>query len=69
MTSDFTCTRISGPAYATHGNLGTFDANGDHSSFASYFSTMGSWDQPIWGWTYHTPVNASSGSTGDISGN
>ena len=75
VTSNFTGTfDPSGSGlYATHGNLGSFDATGAHPSFLSYFISPGSWDQPSWGWTYHTAqngdwVNASTGSFGDITG-
>jgi hypothetical protein len=59
--------------YATHGNLGSFDATLAHPSFLSYFSTNGAWTQPSWGWTYHTAqngdwVNALTSSFGDITG-
>lgn len=60
--------------YATHGNLGSFDATGAHPSFLSYFSAQ-TWDFNFasWGWAYHTAqngdwVNASTGSFGDITG-
>jgi hypothetical protein len=63
-----------GSPYKTNGNLGTFDANGPHPSWASYFSPLTSSNQFVdWGWTYHTAkngdwTNAASGSSGDISG-
>lgn len=76
VTNVFSATLNSSPAYATHGNLGSFDATAAHPSFLSYFNDPGSinWTQPTWGWTYHTArngnwVNASSGSYGDITGN
>ncbi len=61
-------------AYKTNGNLGSFDANGNHPSWASYFSPLVSANEfAQWGWTYHTAkngdwVNADSGSSGDITG-
>lgn len=68
------------PDYATSGNLGTFDLDcgaafgcpGARPSFTSYVD-VSSYDLPIWGWTYKTPhngswVNASAGSSGDITG-
>jgi len=72
-TTMFTGTLNPSPAYATKGNLGTFDANGPHPSYASYFSSTAGDDLAVWGWTYHTAkngdwTNASSGSSGDISG-
>ena len=80
ITNDFTGTLVADPAYATHGNLGSFDlacdmsfnCNGAHPSFLSYVSTSG-WTQPAWGWTYHTAkngdwVNAFGGNSGDITG-
>ena len=59
--------------YATHGNLGSFDALGAHPTFLSYFSGSPSWDFASWGWTYHTArngdwVNSSTGNSGDITG-
>ena len=81
ITNNFTGALDPSPAYATHGNLGSFDlqcdaffnCNGPHPSFLSYFSSTGSWTQPAWGWTYHTAkngdwVNASTGNSGDITG-
>ncbi len=80
ITNDFTGTLVTDPAYATHGNLGSFNLQcdssfncpGDHPSFLSYVST-GDWTQPAWGWTYHTAqngnwVNSSGGNSGDITG-
>lgn len=72
-TTNFTGTLNPSPEFAAKGNLGAFDANLDHPSFASYFTTFSGWDQPSWGWTYHTAqngdwVNASTGSFGDITG-
>lgn len=77
----FTGTLNPSPAYATHGNLGTFDLQcidayncpGAHPSFLSYFSGSPSWDYADWSWAYHTAqngnwLNADSGNTGDISG-
>jgi hypothetical protein len=72
VTNVFGGTLDSLPAYATRGNLGSFDATGPRPSFLSYFSSN-TWDGglPVWGWTYHTAqngnwVNASTGSFGDI---
>src|SRR5581483_1972686 len=80
-TTVFTGTVNPHPAYATHGNLGTFDlectdaytCNGAYPSFLSYFTGSPSWDYANWGWAYHTAqngtwVNASTGNTGDITG-
>ncbi|HEU4967234.1 MAG TPA: hypothetical protein VFT53_07250 [Candidatus Saccharimonadales bacterium] len=76
VTNVFTATLSGTSPYATHGNLGTFDATAAHPSFLSYFDNASAinWTQPTWGWTYHTArngnwVNASSGNFGDISNN
>ena len=78
VTNDFIATLNPTPGYATHGNLGSFDANGLHPSFLSYFNNPGSisWSQPGWGWIYKadgngTWLNQLGGqpqSSGDISG-
>ena len=76
VTNSFSAVLSTAPDYVTHGNLGAFDANAAHPSFLSYFDNPGaiSWNQPTWGWRYHTAqngdwVNASSGSSGDIANN
>jgi hypothetical protein len=81
-STTFTGTLNTSPAYASHGNLGTFDLQcidaytcpGVHPSFLSYFSSQ-TWDGNLasWGWSYHTArngdwVNASTGNTDDITG-
>jgi len=60
------------PAYATHGNLGSFDSSA-RPSFLSYFSGSPDWDFASWGWAYHTAkngnwLNAAAGNSGDITG-
>lgn len=80
-TNAFSGTLDPAPAYATHGQLGSFDLQcdpsfncpGAHPSFLSYFSGSPSWGYADWGWTYHTAkngdwVNDSSGNSGDITG-
>ncbi len=80
-TTLFTGTLDPSPAYATHGNLGTFNlactdaytCPGAYPSFLSYFSGSPAWDYADWGWTYHTAqngiwINASTGNSGDITG-
>lgn len=77
----FTGTQASTPAYATSGNLGTFDLQCDTSfncpgarpSFTSYFDPAPSYTLTAWGWIYRTAengtwVNQKSGSSGDITG-
>jgi len=79
--AQFTGTLNGAPEYATHGNLGTFDYQCDASFNCPgapdwttiYFSSMPTFDQPWWGWIYRTGqngtwVNASTGSSGDITG-
>lgn len=81
VTTAFAGTLDPSPAYATHGNLGSFDLQCDASfncpgarpSFLSYFSGSPSWDYASWGWTYDTArngdwANDSSGNSGDITG-
>lgn len=80
VTKPFTGTFAPG-SYATRGNLGTFDlqcdasfnCTGAHPSFLSYFSSAPAWDYAFWGWVYRagshgTWLNASTGSSGDITG-
>jgi hypothetical protein len=75
----FSGTPASSPAYATRGNLGTFDykctgvdqCTGTRPSFLDYFSPAPSYELPAWGWIYRTAkngvwVNQSAGSAGDI---
>ena len=78
-TIDFVGTLDASPAYATRGQLGTYDlactgadtCPGERPSFLSYFSGTPAWSFASWGWTYHTAqngtwVNASTGNSGDI---
>lgn len=80
-TTVFTGTLNPNAAYATKGNLGSFDLQcvtyndcpGAHPSFLSYFSGSPSWGYASWGWTYHTArngnwMNTSSVNSGDIIG-
>ncbi len=77
----FTGTPVASPAYATRGNLGSFDykctgvnqCTGTRPSFLDYvtLTPQTSYDLPAWGWIYRTAkngtwVNQSSGSAGDI---
>lgn len=75
----FSGTPAATAAYASHGNLGSYDlqcdANfncpGAHPSFTSYFDPTPSYTLTAWGWIYRTAgngtwVNQSSGSSGDI---
>ena len=80
ITGQFTGSQISNPAYAKHGQLGTFDLQcvnaytcpGAHPTVSSYVSGYAgqlSW----WGWEYNTCqngnwVNSSDGNFGDITG-
>jgi len=78
-TTVFTGTLNPSPAYSTHGNLGSFDlqctdaynCSGVHPTYSSYINITSGDGLASWGWTYHTAqngnwVNASAGSTGDI---
>ena len=80
-TTDFTGTVNPHPAYATHGNLGTFDLQctdaytcpGAHPSYLSYFTTTSGDNLANWSWGYHTAhngdwINADTGNSGDITG-
>lgn len=59
----------------TNGNLGTFDQSaGGFDWLGTYFPGYTVFTQPYWSWTYHagnngTRVNASTGNSGDITGN
>jgi hypothetical protein len=77
----FTGTPLASPAYASSGDLGTFDLQcttaydcpGDHPSYASYFDVGNDNGLVSWGWIYRTAqngvwVNQASGSSGDITG-
>jgi len=77
----FAGTLISSPAYATRGNLGSFDykctdvsqCTGTRPSFLDYvdLTPSTSYEYKAWGWIYRTAkngtwVNQSSGNAGDI---
>jgi hypothetical protein len=79
--TQFTGTLLAPPAFSTHGNIGTFDYRCDLTFtcpgyldwLTLYFSTTSGFNLDWWGWIYHggqngTWVNASIGSTGDITG-
>ncbi len=63
------------PTLKTNGNLGTFNQpDGGFDWISTYFTGNTTFDQPYWSWTYHggnngTWVNASTGNSGDITGN
>jgi len=77
-----TGTLLSSPGWSTHGFVGTFDYACDATTsvcpgyvswLGQYFSAVGGFDQPWWGWIYRTEcngtwVNASDGNLGDITG-
>ncbi len=80
-TTVFTGTLDPAPAYATRGDLGSFDLEctdaytcpGAHPGYYSYFSSTSGDDLASWGWTYHTArngdwTNADGGNSGDITG-
>ena len=79
VTTVFAGTLNPAPAYATRGNLGSFDLQctdastcpGARPSFLSYVT--GAWDFADWGWSYHTArngdwINSAAANTGDITG-
>jgi hypothetical protein len=70
------------PTMKTNGNIGTFDFQCDTSFncpgyfdwVGAYFPGYSSFNIPYWAWTYHAGnngswVNASTGNSGDITGN
>ncbi len=69
------------PTLATNGNLGSYNyaCNGTYNCSAfdwvsAYFSNNTYFNQPYWAWNYHAGkngswVNASTGNSGDITGN
>lgn len=70
------------PTIKTKGNIGSYDyqCNGTFTCpgafdwVSAYFPANSNFDQPYWSWTYHagnngTWVNASTGNSGDITGN
>lgn len=83
-TTVFQGTLDSSPAYATKGQLGSFDLQctdaytcpGEHPSYLSYFTITSGDDLAWWGWEYKTPQNGTwinaldvpGTSQGDISG-
>lgn len=80
-TTLFTGTLNPSPAYATRGNLGTFDLKctsaytcpGAHPSYLSYFTATSGDNLDNWSWAYHTAkngnwLNADTGNFGDITG-
>jgi hypothetical protein len=79
--TQFSGTLLASPPYPTHGNIGTFDYMCDLTFtcpgyvdwLTLYFSSTSGFNLDWWGWIYHggsngTWVNASTGSTGDITG-
>jgi hypothetical protein len=81
-TATFTGTLNPSPSKPTHGNIGTFnyncDASGNCPGYVSwtdiYFTNVSNFNEDPWGWTYVTCnngswVNASTGNSGDITGN
>lgn len=81
-TAMFTATSvIADPAVRTKGSIGTNDYQCDITGncpgyvdwTSLYFTGVGAFDLPWWGWVYHAGnngswVNASSGNSGDITG-
>lgn len=84
VTTFFGGTLDPAPAYANHGDLGTFDlmctdaynCPGAYPSYASYFSTTSGNDLAQWGWIYHAGKNGTwlnqddvaAADSGDITG-
>jgi hypothetical protein len=76
MSTHFTGTLNPSPAYATRGNLGTFDYQLGANVFSwtdEYFTTTTGFDLAWWGWQYKaaqhgTWINSSDGNSGDITG-
>jgi hypothetical protein len=79
--TSFSGTLLASSAYPSHGNIGSFDYMCDLAFICPgyvdwltlYFSSTSGFNLDWWGWIYHaggngTWVNASSGSTGDITG-
>jgi len=78
----FTGTLLATPLARTRGSIGTFDYDCDTnfncpgyvSWITLYFSSTSGFDYSWWGWVYHAGnngswTNASSGNSGDITGN
>jgi len=82
QSTQFTGTLKSNPAYSTRGSIGdfnyacdtSFNCPGSVDWTAVYFDSTAGFDFAWWGWIYHggdngTWVNASTGNSGDITGN